>query len=286
MCIDKKIIIQGYPGCFHEEAAQKYFQSEDISTVPSDSFDMLAELLENNETDHIAIMAIENSIAGSILQNYRILREREFRVVGEVFLRIKHNLMALPGTKIEDLKQVSSHPMAINQCLAFFSNYPHIKLVKSEDTALSAKHVSERQKSTRGAIASKVAAKIYGLQMLAESIETSKINYTRFFLLHGKNQNIPSGKFNKASIYLRVLDQPGCLLKVLNKISEHNVNVSKLQSYPVLGKVSEYYFYLDLEFSDIGQYEAIMEYLPSVTLELKELGTYKKASVYDHQTIA
>jgi len=286
MCIDKKIIVQGYPGCFHEEAAQKYFQTEDTTIVPSDSFDKLADLLEENQNDHIAIMAIENSIAGSILQNYRILRERQFRVAGEVYLRIKHNLMALPGTTIEDLKQVSSHPMAINQCLSFFSQHPHIKLVKSEDTALSAKIVSERQKPTRGAIASKVASKLYGLDMLAESIETSKINYTRFFILHGKDQIIPEGTFDKATIYLRVLDRPGCLLKVMNKIAEQNINISKLQSYPVLEKVSEYYFYLDLEFADFGQYEAVMEYLPEVTMELKELGTYKKASVYDHQTIA
>jgi len=286
MCIDKKIIVQGYPGCFHEEAAQKYFQTEDTTIVPSDSFDMLADLLVENQNDHIAIMAIENSIAGSILQNYRILRERQFRVAGEVYLRIKHNLMALPGTTIEDLKQVSSHPMAINQCLSFFSQHPHIKLVKSEDTALSAKIVSERQKPTRGAIASKVASKLYGLDMLAESIETSKINYTRFFILHGKDQIIPEGTFDKATIYLRVLDRPGCLLKVMNKIAEQNINISKLQSYPVLEKVSEYYFYLDLEFADFGQYEAVMEYLPEVTMELKELGTYKKASVYDHQTIA
>jgi len=286
MCIDKKIIVQGYPGCFHEEAAQKYFQTEETSIVPSDSFDMLAGILDENQHDHIAIMAIENSIAGSIIQNYRILRENEFRVTGEVYLRIKHNLMALPGTNIEDLKQVSSHPMAINQCLTFFGQYPHIKLVKSEDTALSAKLVSERQKSTRGAIASKVAAKIYGLEILAESIETSKINYTRFFLLQGKDQEIQRGTFDKASIYLRVIDQPGCLLKVMNKIAEENINISKLQSYPVLGKVNEYYFYLDLEFSDPQQYEAVMNYLPHITMELKELGTYKKANVYDHKTIA
>lgn len=286
MCIDKKIIVQGYPGCFHEEAAQKYFQTEDTSIVPSDSFDMLADILDANQDDHIAIMAIENSIAGSIIQNYRILREREFRVVGEVYLRIKHNLMALPGIEIDQLKQVSSHPMAINQCLNFFNQHPHIKLVKSEDTALSAKHVADRQKPTRGAIASKVAAKIYGLNILAESIETSKINYTRFFILNGKHQVVPQGKFDKASIYLRVLDKPGCLLKAMDKIAEHNINISKLQSYPVLGKVNEYYFYLDLEFAEMGQYEAVMEYLPQVTLELKELGTYKKASVYDHQTIA
>lgn len=285
MCIDKKIIVQGYPGCFHEEAAQKYFETEDASIVPSDSFDMLADLLDKNQNDHIAIMAIENSIAGSIIQNYRILRERQFRVIGEVYLRIKHNLMALPGIKIEDLKQVSSHPMAINQCLSFFSQHPHIKLVKSEDTALSAKLVNERQKPTRGAIASKVAAKIYELDILAESIETSKINYTRFFILNGKDQVIPKGTFDKASIYLRVLDKPGCLIKVMNKIAEQNINISKLQSYPVLGKVNEYYFYLDLEFAEFDQYKTVMDYLPEVTMELKELGTYKKANVYDHQTI-
>ncbi len=280
-----KIIIQGYKGCFHEEAAQKYFRREDLQTVPSDSFDALADLLSTQGQEHLAIMAIENSIAGSILQNYRILRERKFRVLGEVYLRIKHNLMALPGVKIEDLKQVSSHPMAINQCLDFFSDY-NIKLVKSEDTALSAKRVAEQGKATRGAIASKAAAKIYDLNILAESIETSKINYTRFFILQNGEQPIPQGIFNKASIYLRVLDKPGCLLKALQIIADNNSNISKLQSYPVLGKVNEYYFYLDLEFDDVSQYETIMENLKAVSSELTELGVYNKASVYDHQAIA
>jgi len=281
-----KIIIQGYPGCFHEEAAQKYFRRDDLNTVASDSFDELADRLTKEGDEHLAIMAIENSIAGSILQNYRILREHNFRVIGEVFLRIKHNLMAIPGVSIEDLKQVSSHPMAINQCLEYFSEYPNIKLVKSEDTALSAKRVSEQAKTTRGAIASKAAAKIYGLNILAESIETSKINYTRFFILqNGKHPN-PQGIFNKASIYFRVADKPGCLLKAMQIIAEHDTNISKLQSYPVLGKINEYYFYLDLEFNDVNHYEAIMKQLAAVTSELTELGVYNKASVYDHQAIA
>jgi len=280
-----KIIIQGYKGCFHEEAAQKYFRRDDLQTVTSDSFNDLADLLSQQGTDHLAIMAIENSIAGSILQNYRILREHKFRVLGEVYLRIQHNLMAMPGVKIEDLKQVSSHHMAINQCLNYFSNHD-IKLVESEDTALAAKRVAEQGKPTRGAIASKAAAKIYGLNILAESIETSKINFTRFFILQNGKQPIPQGIFNKASIYLRVSDEPGCLLKALQIIADHNANISKLQSYPVLGKVSEYYFYLDLEFDDVNHYETIMENLKSVSSELTELGVYNKAIVYDHQAIA
>jgi len=281
-----KIIIQGYNGCYHQEAAQKYFRREDLNTVPTDSFEHLATKLSEEGDEHLAIMAIENSIAGSILQNYRILREHDFRVIGEVYLRIVVNLMAIPGVGIEDLKQVSSHPMAIKQSLQFFSQHPHVKLVESEDTALAAKRVSDQRKTTRGALASKAAAKIYGLNILAEGIETSKINYTRFFILQNGGQPIPQGIFNKASIYFRVADKPGSLLKAMQIIAEQNANISKLQSYPVLGKISEYYFYLDLEFNDVNEYETIMEELKSVSSELTELGVYNKASVYDHQAIS
>ena len=281
-----KIIIQGYKGCFHEEAAQKHFRRDDLNTVPTDSFEDLANKLSNEGEEHLAIMAIENSIAGSILQNYRLLREHNFRVIGEVYLRIALNLMAMPGVAIEDLKQVSSHPMALKQSLDFFSKHGHIKLVESEDTALAAKRVAEQAKSTRGAVASKSAAKIYGLNILAESIETSDVNYTRFFILQNNEQPIPQGIFNKASIYLRVDDKPGSLLKAMQIIAEQNTNISKLQSYPVLGKINEYYFYLDLEFNDVNEYESIMEQLKSVSSELTELGVYNKANVYDHQAIS
>ncbi len=286
MSVDKKIIIQGIKGCFHQEAAQKYFDTTAVDTVPSDSFDQLADILQAHESDHLAIMAIENSIAGSLLQNYRILREREFKVVGEVYLRIKHNLMAIAGQTIADIREVSSHPMAINQCLEYFAQYPNIKLIKSEDTALAARQVAEKATPGIGAIASKSAAEIYGLDIIGKGIETSKENYTRFFIIQGKNQvKEIDPLYNKASIYIRVLDQPGCLLKAMDIIAEHHINISKLQSYPVLGKLNEYYFYLDLEFAEAGQYEAVMELLPTVTTVLKELGTYQKASVYDHQAI-
>jgi len=286
MSVDKRIIIQGIEGCFHQEAAQQFFNTPEVDTVPADSFDELADILQRHEADHMAIMAIENSIAGSLLQNYRILREREFSVVGEVYLRIKHNLMAIAGQSIADIREVSSHPMAINQCLEYFVQYPEIKLVKSEDTALAARQISEKAALGIGAIASESAAQIYGLDILGKGIETSKENYTRFFIIQGKNQKCEFDPlYNKASIYIRVQDRPGCLLKAMDIIAEHHINISKLQSYPVLGVLNEYYFYLDLEFAEAGQYEAVMELLPAVTSQLRELGTYQKASIYDHQAI-
>ena len=286
MSVDKRIIIQGIEGCFHQEAAQKFFNTPEVDTVPADSFDELADILQRHEADHMAIMAIENSIAGSLLQNYRILREREFSVVGEVYLRIKHNLMAIAGQSIADIREVSSHPMAINQCLEYFVQYPEIKLVKSEDTALAARQISEKAALGIGAIASESAAQIYGLDILGKGIETSKENYTRFFIIQGRNQKCEFDPlYNKASIYIRVQDRPGCLLKAMDIIAEHHINISKLQSYPVLGVLNEYYFYLDLEFAEAGQYEAVMELLPAVTSQLRELGTYQKASIYDHQAI-
>jgi len=286
MSVDKRIIIQGIEGCFHQEAAQKFFNTPEVDTVPADSFDELADILQRHEADHMAIMAIENSIAGSLLQNYRILREREFSVVGEVYLRIKHNLMAIAGQSIADIREVSSHPMAINQCLEYFVQYPEIKLVKSEDTALAARQISVKAALGIGAIASESAAQIYGLDILGKGIETSKENYTRFFIIQGKNQKCEFDPlYNKASIYIRVQDRPGCLLKAMDIIAEHHINISKLQSYPVLGVLNEYYFYLDLEFAEAGQYEAVMELLPAVTSQLRELGTYQKASIYDHQAI-
>jgi len=282
--MNKTIAIQGYRGCFHQEAAAKYFESTDLSVLECDTFNKLGEAI-SDDVASIGIMAIENSIAGSILQNYRILREHDFTIIGEVFLRIVHNLMALPGENIETIKEASSHPMAINQCLQFFKQHPHIKLVESNDTALSAKLVSENRVKGYGAIASRTAAQLYGLEILNEGIETSKINYTRFFIIQKNENNIDHNEVNKASIYLRVLDKPGCLLKVLQIIEDQNTNISKLQSYPVLGVRGEYFFHLDLEFAHYEKYKNIMDRLRNVTMELKELGTYKKATVYDNQPV-
>ncbi len=275
----KKIIIQGFPGAFHEEAAIKYFGHE-LQIIPATTFRELAEKLDNGDMDTQAIMAIENSIAGSLLQNYRILREYGFVICGEVYLRIRHNLMALPGQTADDLVEVRSHPMAINQCLTYFRNYPELTLVESDDTALSAKEIATKGLKGIGGVASVRAAEIYGLDILAAGIETSPHNYTRFFLISKKKQiELATLKGDKASIYLRVKDEPGQLLQVMQILNSSNMNLSKLQSFPVLGKVGEYYFYLDIEFDKVESFLAVYQEMESKTLEIQILGVYEKASI-------
>jgi prephenate dehydratase len=282
---DNKIIIQGYPGCFHEEAAVKYFESSELLTIPARTFPELAKKLLANPIDHLAIIAIENSIAGSLLQNYRILREHHFRVIGEVYLRIRHNLMALPGEDMMKIREVHSHPMALNQCLDFLNTYPEVLLVESEDTALSAKRVKEHQLNGVAAIGSATAARIYDLNVIAEGIETSKVNYTRFFIIQDDTQHVPEGDFDKASIYLRVKHEKGSLMKVLQHINDEDINMSKLQSYPVLGEAREYFFHIDLEFEQMDQYRRLIRRLEDCTIMVEVLGVYNKAKDYDHNVI-
>ena len=283
----RKVIIQGYQGSFHEEACSKYFDENSYEVVPCSSFELLAKQLKENNEIHIGVMAIENSIAGSILQNYRIMREYNLHIAGEVYLPIRHQLMALPNQKISDLNEVWSHPMALNQCLQFLHEYPHLKLVEKEDTALSAIEIKANNLNGIAAIGSQLAATQNGLEILAKNIETNKENYTRFFVVYperNKTDIIPT-KVNKASIYLSVLHRQGSLLHALHGIDELGVNMSKLQSYPILGKPSEYMFYMDLEFDHKNQFEALIEDLEKRTTQIGVLGTYKKASVYDHITV-
>jgi len=272
----KKVLIQGYPGAFHEEAANEYFETK-IEVVPAMTFEILADQLANNKEIDFAIMAIENSIAGSLLQNYRLMRENQFLIVGEIYLRIRHNLMAIPGQKIEDIREVISHPMALNQSMKYLKSLDKVRIIEADDTALSAKNISENRILNKAAIASKTAAKLYDLEILAEGIETSNVNYTRFFIIK-KNGIKPSikGDENKASIYLRVKHEKGSLLKALSDISNCGINMSKLQSYPVLGSMSEYYFHIDLEFKDVIQYQKLINKLKNHTLITEELGVYKK----------
>ncbi len=277
---ERKIIIQGELGCFHHEAAFKFFGENDREFIPSNSFVELANQLDENPSERLAIMAIENSIAGSILQNYRILREHKFRVVGEIYLRIKHNLMALPGQRVEDIVEVRSHPMALNQCLAYLRD-KQVNLIETEDTALSAKRIAQSQSKGIAAIASSRAAKIYGLDILAEGIETSLVNYTRFFIVQGGKESVEKIEANKASIYLRVPDGYGMLLKVLEVLNHYKISMTKLQSFPVLGELKRYYFHLDLEFDEMSQFEGSMKDLVVCTESLEVLGTYKKATIDD-----
>lgn len=269
----QKIAIQGYPGSFHDEVCKLYY-GEEVEAVPADSFDILGRMLSNGEVSS-AIMAIENSIAGTILQNYRILREAGFWIGGERYLRIKHNLMANEGATLEDIKEVHSHPMALNQCLSFLSQFPHIKLVETEDTALSAMHVKQSGRKDLASISSIKAAQLYGLNVLGEGIETNKTNYTRFFVLK-KDRQLLNDEADKVSIYIRIPDVKGQLMKVLQVIDDHNLNMSKLQSFPVLGKMREYFFHLDIEFDHLDQYQTLKSDLVEFTHEYTELGIYKR----------
>lgn len=280
-----KLVVQGFPGSFHDEAAKNYFGSSRLEIVPAKSFNELANLLDQDLSINYGVMAIENSIAGSILQNYKILRERNFWISGEVFLRISHHLMALPGQKLQDITEARSHPMAIYQCYDFFDSHQEISLVETEDTALAAKDIAMSKTIGVGAIAGKLAAELYGLEIVADSIETSKVNYTRFVIVSRHGEYSSLGGADKASIYLRVSHEKGSLLKVIQKIADHNINISKLQSFPVLGEIDTYYFHLDLEFEHISQYENCLDELRNVSFDLDELGIYKKATIHDHQTV-
>jgi prephenate dehydratase len=275
----KKIVIQGYPGSFHDEAAQRYFQ-EDIELIPADSFDRLAQILVSRQANY-GLMAIENSIAGTILQNYRILREKNFWIQGEIYIRIKHNLLGVPGAQVDQLKEVESHPMAINQCLDYLSDYPAIKRTESKDTALSAQVIAQKGSLKRACIASLNAAKMYGLEILAEGIESNKMNYTRFFVISRTKELYDSRKANKVSAYIRIPDAKGQLLKVLQKIEDHDLNLSKLQSFPVLGAFREYFFHMDIEFDHPDQYFNLKDDILEVTKEYEELGIYARADVSD-----
>jgi len=193
--------------------------------------------------------------------------------------------MTLPQQQISEIKEVHSHPMALNQCLEFLSKYPHIRLVESDDTALSAKNIRDKNLENVAAIASETAASIYNLEILNRGIETSNVNYTRFFIIQDGIQLLPKGEFDKASIFMRVSHEKGSLLRALECIYNNEINLSKLQSFPVLGKVNEYYFHMDLEFNDFKKYQKMMKEIESATLMVEVLGVYKKAKVYDHHTV-
>lgn len=273
MKMKERIAIQGYPGSFHDEVCKLYY-GENVEVIPADSFDILGKMLATKQVDN-AIMAIENSIAGTILQNYRILREAGFWIIGEKYLRIKHNLMANYGTSIHDLREIHSHPMALNQCLSYLSKFPKIKLVETEDTALSAMHIKESKRTDLASISSLKAAELYHLNVLGEGIETNKTNYTRFFVLNRERQAL-NEEVDKASIYIRIPDVKGQLLNVLQVIDDHDMNMSKLQSFPVLGKLREYFFHLDIEFNNYENYKSLKSDLVQFTHEYTELGVYKR----------
>src|ERR1700744_129809 len=218
-----RVAIQGIRASFHEEAAFLHF-GEDIQTIECNSFKRTFETLQNREADYV-VMAIENSIAGSILPNYTLMMSYSFPVVGEVYLPIQLHLMALPGVKFEDIKYVTSHPIAIRQCVDFFDEYPHLKIVESSDTAACAKRIHDEKLTDTVAIANTLAAKLYGLEIMERRIESNKKNFTRFLILTS-HENVVKIQANKASLCFQVGNQIGALAKVLNVFADLHVNMS------------------------------------------------------------
>lgn len=272
MSTKKRVAIQGIRASFHEEAAFKFF-GEDIETIECNSFKETFQKLEQQKADYV-VMAIENSIAGSLLPNYTLLREYNFPVIGEVYLPIQLHLMALPGVKFEDIKTVTSHPIAIRQCSDFLDEYPNLKVVESSDTAACAKKIKEERLTDTVAIANTLAAKLYGLEILERRIESNKKNYTRFLILTDKQTEIKNT--SKASLCFQVSNDVGSLAKVLNILAEKNVNMSKIQSMPVLGKRNEYNFYVDVEWAISSDYEDAIRKILKYTVNFSILGEYVK----------
>lgn len=272
----KRIAIQGGAGAFHEIAAYHYFGKDNIEIVPSLTFKDLFQSLKHQHADY-GIMAIENMVAGSILPNYNLLRESNMKIIGEIYLRIIQNLVALPGQTIADIKEVYSHPMAILQCQKFFEEYPDIRLIESFDTALSAKEIADKKTYGVGAISSSQAAEKYGLEILNSSIESNKMNYTRFLILTDKDESIEYAEpINKASLQFSLAHEIGSLAKILSIFSYFNINLSKIQSLPIIGKEWEYFFYVDVEFPDINMYRHSLDSIKPFTSELDILGEYLK----------
>lgn len=269
-----RVSIQGFEGSFHQVAAQQFFGTE-VEVIPCASFREVVKLAGNKRESTGGVMAIENSIAGSILPNYNLLQKSGLKVVGEIYLTIKQNLLVNRGVKLEDIREVHSHPMALQQCLDFLDKH-HWKLVETEDTALSARHVSKTRSKHIAAIASKLAADLFGLEMIAPNIHTMKKNYTRFLVVQREDMALPVPDADKASIHFHTDHSRGSLARVLGAIAEKGINLSKLQSFPIPGSDWRYAFHADLEFDTAGQLEAALADIRPLTAELAVYGVYKK----------
>jgi prephenate dehydratase len=274
MKIEKpRVAIQGIRASFHEEAGLRYF-GENAQMIECNSFKQTFESLKKREADYV-VMAIENSIAGSILPNYTLLLDYGFPVVGEIYLPIQLHLMALPGVKFEDVKYVTSHPIALRQCVDFFDEYPHLKIVESSDTAACAKRIRDEQLTDTVAIANSLAATLYGLDVLERRIESNKRNFTRFLILT-HHDNMDKKTANKASLCFQVSNKVGALAKVLNIFAEEGLNMSKIQSMPILGKRNEYNFYVDVEWDEQKHYDSAIRQILKYTQNFNILGEYER----------
>ena len=269
-----RVSIQGYEGSFHQMAAQQFF-GNNVGVIPCATFREVIKLASNKRESEAGVMAIENSIAGSILANYNLLQRSNLVIMGEVYLQIRQNLLVNHGVGIEDIREVHSHPMAIQQCFDFLDKHDW-KLVETEDTALSAKHIHQHKSRHIAAIASKLAAELFDLDVLAPNIHTLKNNYTRFLILRREETAQEIDGADKASVSFHTDHSRGSLAKVLAKIAEDGINLSKLQSFPIPDTDFKYSFHADMEFEHVAQFEKVIEDIKPLTEYLKIYGVYKR----------
>jgi len=272
--MQKRISIQGYEGSFHQVAARLYFGKE-VEVIPCDTFREAIRIAESKKESEGGIMAIENSIAGSILPNYNLLQKSQLRITGEIYLQIRQNLLVNPGVKLEDIREVHSHTMALQQCYDFLDKHKW-KLVETEDTALSARHIHQHKSKYVAAIASRLAAELYDLEMIAPNIHTLKNNYTRFLVLQREEDVQADEEANKASINFHTDHSRGSLAKVLGKIADGGINLSKLQSFPIPGSEFRYSFHADMEFDNRKELDKVIKTITPLTDHLRIYGVYKR----------
>lgn len=275
----KRIAIQGGEGSYHEIAARAYFSEEEIEIVPCETFRDVFKSIDT-DNDLLGLIAIENTIAGSLLQNHNLLRESGCLIIGEYKLRISHQFAVLPGQNILDIKEVHSHPIALMQCEDFLEENKHLLAVESDDTATSAKEIAEKKITGRAAICSRSAAEKYGLEILAESIETNKRNFTRFLLIAKPDMAYRMNldmELNKSTIVFTLPHEEGSLSKVLTILSFYNINLTKIQSLPIIGREWEYQFYVALTFQNYERYRQALDAIKPLTREFKNLGEYREA---------
>lgn len=274
----KKIAIQGQIGSFHDVASHRYFEGEDIELICCDTFEQVFEEMKK-DSNVVALVAIENTIAGSLLHNYELLRESGMQIVGEHKLRISHSIMCLPDEDWDNITEVNSHPVALMQCRDFLNRHKNFKVVETDDTAGSAKMISEGMLRGHAAICSKFAAPLYGMKVLEEEIETNKHNFTRFLVLsdpwQAEELSTPQ-KSNKASIVFSLPHNEGSLSQVLSIFSFYKINLTKIQSLPIIGREWEYMFYIDVMYDDYTRYRQSIDAVRPLTKQLKILGEYQQ----------
>lgn len=271
--MNQKVAIQGYEGSFHQMAARQFY-GKDVDVITCATFREVVKLAASRKESDGGVMAIENSIAGSILPNYNLLQKSGLKIIGEVYLQIRQHLLVNPGVELGDIREVHSHTMALQQCYAYLDQYKW-KLVETEDTALSAKHIHQHKSKHIAAIASRLAAELYDLEVIAPNIHTLKNNYTRFLMLVPEDAAAAIEGANKASIYFHTDHSRGSLARVLTLIADRGINLSKLQSFPIPGSDFKYSFHADMEFDQLHQFSEVMEAIRGMTAELKVYGVYR-----------